>query len=304
MPVHPYTHHWQFNYEKVLFSIREECHIRIVRNQFFKSVSEKLKALWRTNWPNLPMTIQSSSIIPLTPFCKPHQQPWVRYHFSIILTSGFRVMPWWHDVSVSNWQSWGEQWSQEGKESWHWSLATHRAFVRQVGVMNCMGWFGFNLNLGQAVHSTSLPLQARLPATIQAVSWKKLRPGWFFGMQHAELMTSFSCPIVSTLACKCLIDLWQQWTCLFFSPTPQKNEHSTWKKALKTEDYFPLVLPAWLHPNAVFMGCLCRFDATACQVPRCRHTAFPFFPSRISVAWRPSSCWTSLQSIQFIKWYF
>lgn len=222
MPVHPYTHHWQFNYEKVLFSIREECHIRIVRNQFFKSVSEKLKALWRTNWPNLPMTIQSSSIIPLTPFCKPHQQPWVRYHFSIILTSGFRVMPWWHDVSVSNWQSWGEQWSQEGKESWHWSLATHRAFVRQVGVMNWMGWFGFNLNLGQAVHSTSLPLQARLPATIQAVSWKHLRPGWFFGMQHAELMAGWWSNSFYT-SVRCPVDLWQQWTCLFFSPTPQKN---------------------------------------------------------------------------------
>lgn len=142
--------------------------------------------------------------------------------FSIILTSGFRVMPWWHDVSVSNWQSWGEQWSQEGKESWHWSLATHRAFVRQVGVMNWMGWFGFNLNLGQAVHSTSLPLQARLPATIQAVSWKHLRPGWFFGMQHAELMAGWWSNSFYT-SVRCPVDLWQQWTCLFFSPTPQKN---------------------------------------------------------------------------------
>lgn len=69
-------------------------------NSIFKSVSEKLKTLWRTNWPNLPMTVQSSSIIPLTPFCKPHQQPWVRYHSSTILTSGFRVMPFCHDVSL------------------------------------------------------------------------------------------------------------------------------------------------------------------------------------------------------------
>lgn len=111
-------------------------------------------------------------------------------------------------------------------------------------------------------------------------------------------------PIVSTLAWDAQL-IYDNNELVYFSlPPPRKINIAPEKKALKTEDYFPLVLPAWLHPNAVFMGCLCRFDATACQVPRCRHTAFPFFPSRISVAWRPSSCWTSLQSIQFIKWYF
>ena len=32
---------------------------------------------------------------------------------------------------------------------------------------------------------------------------------------------------------RCPVDLWQQWTCLFFPPTPQKNEHSTWKKSFE-----------------------------------------------------------------------
>ena len=156
----------------VQYPTREECHIRIgkfciclrsqiLQNQFLMLKASRWVRNWKRyeskNWPNLPMTIQSSSIIPLTPFCKPHQQlseVSCFNHFDIRIWSDALMswclspslhrrslqpffLGWGGGVgSVSGWQSWGEQWSQEGKESWHWSLA-QRLTVRLSFVTLC-----------------------------------------------------------------------------------------------------------------------------------------------------------------------